>query len=51
MMIPTRLKNFMIVLPAGARRTFEMHVVEIGTMDEVGSFTVGLADLRIDRDL
>jgi hypothetical protein len=41
----------MIALPAAASRTFEVHVVEIGTGDEVGSFTVDLADLRVDEDL
>ena len=47
----TRLEDFMLAVPAEAGRTLEVHVVEVGTMDEVGSFTVSLDDLRVPKNL
>lgn len=41
----------MLAVPAEAGRMFEVHVVEVGTMDEVGSLTVSMDDLRVPMDL
>ena len=50
-MLPTRLEDFMLAVPADAGRTFDVSVVDVGTRDEVGSFTVNLDDLRVPEDL